>query len=158
MEIEYRRATGTKRFLICAIHAATEHGTAEFAKTLAAADPKNRGLYIFYGPRVTSTEFHERTFDQVVKSYDIVVSIHGMLNTTVPVFVGGRNRRLVHAFRMMFGDNRPPRRLAGCSPDNVVNRGIQDGIQLELAPLSLQPKTPLNAWLLQSINALLLQH
>jgi phage replication-related protein YjqB (UPF0714/DUF867 family) len=156
MEIEYKRATGPKRFLICAIHAATEPGTAEVATAIADADPKHRGLYIFQGPRVTSTEFSERLFDQVVKSYDIVVSIHGMLNTSVPVFVGGRNPHLVSALRSLFHRGQhPPRRLAGRCPENIVNRGRQGGLQLEVSPPTLHPQSPLRAWIIHCVDKVL---
>jgi phage replication-related protein YjqB (UPF0714/DUF867 family) len=157
MDIEYKRATGPRRFLICAIHAATEPGTAAFATSLAAADPIHRGLYIFHGPRVTSTEFRERLFDQIVKSYDVVVSIHGMLNTRVPVFVGGRNRTLVQKLRRHLGiPEAPPTHLSGCNPNNIVNRGMSGrGLQLELAPPALYKESPLCAWLILSTHRVL---
>jgi phage replication-related protein YjqB (UPF0714/DUF867 family) len=156
MEIEYKRATGPKRFLICAIHAATEPGTAAVATAIANADPTHRGLYIFHGPRVTSTEFSERLFDQVVKSYDVVVSIHGMLNTSVPVFVGGRNHQLVSALRSLFHRGRQtPRRIAGRCPDNIVNHGRQGGLQLEFSPPILHPQSPLRAWIIHCVDTVL---
>jgi phage replication-related protein YjqB (UPF0714/DUF867 family) len=156
MEIEYKRATGAKRFLICAIHAATEPGTAAFATALAAADPKNRGLYIFHGPRVTSTEFSERIFDRVVKSYDFVVSIHGMLSTSVPVYVGGRNTRLVSTLRSIFHRGRQtPRRLAGRCPENIVNHGRYGGLQLELSPTVADTQSPLRTWVIHCVDKVL---
>ena len=156
MEIEYKRATGAKRFLICAIHADTEPGTAAFATALAAADPTNRGLYIFHGPRVTSTEFSERIFDRVVKSYDVVVSIHGMLSTSVPIYVGGRNTRLVSALRDIFHrGQQTPRRIAGRHPENIVNHGRYGGLQLELSPPVAYTQSPYHTLAIHCVNKVL---
>jgi phage replication-related protein YjqB (UPF0714/DUF867 family) len=128
-------------YLICAIHAGVEHGTAAIARAIHAMDPTTTGLFIDWDPvHVTSTAYFHPVFDTVVRHYNSVVSIHGMDGYGRQVFVGGRNLPLVRSIRGALGAHTPPpAHLAGTHPLNVANRGASGvGVQVEIDVSILQ--------------------
>jgi phage replication-related protein YjqB (UPF0714/DUF867 family) len=144
-------------FLICAIHGGIENGTAELAADLHALAPDRAGLFLDMRPQhVTSRVYADPLFSGIVGKYTRVISIHGMRGTALPpVFVGGGDEPLARHIRTALGEpaNRaPPRHLAGVHPQNVANRGVRPGIQLEFAPAFVLPTSPLHDWIVQRIG------
>ena len=128
-------------YLICAIHAGVEHGTASLAHSMHALDSATTGLFIDWNPKhVTSTVYFHPVFDTVVRHYNSVISIHGMTGYGQPVYVGGRDRTMVHALRKALNaPTSPPAHLAGTHPLNVANRGFSGaGVQIEIDTTQLR--------------------
>jgi phage replication-related protein YjqB (UPF0714/DUF867 family) len=146
-------------FLICAIHAGVEDGTAELAAALHALAPDRAGLFLDTRPRhVTSRRYADTLFDSVVGQYGRVISFHGMLDGSVPVYVGGGDTALARRIRVALGEPArrvPPRHLAGVHPQNVANRGQYPGIQLEFAADYRSPASPLHGWIVRRLAATL---
>jgi phage replication-related protein YjqB (UPF0714/DUF867 family) len=153
MIVDYIPASVETDVLICAIHASVEPGTAEVARAIHTHCRGSVGLYICYGDRhITSHQFNEPLFNTVVGQYRRVISIHGMDAITPIVWVGGRDTHLVQQLRtaMGLGIQHPPKHLRGIHPTNVVNRGSSHkGVQLEIAWIHLNPKSPLRDWVAQ---------
>lgn len=145
--------------LICAIHAGVEDGTAELAAAIHALAPDSAGLFLDTRRRhITSRRYADPLFDRIVSRYDRVVSIHGMRDGTVPVYVGGGDTALARRIRTALGEPAgrvPPRHLAGIHPDNVANRAARPGIQLEFAADYRSPYSPLRAWIASRIASVL---
>jgi phage replication-related protein YjqB (UPF0714/DUF867 family) len=153
----YIPARRRPEFLICAIHAGVEGGTAELAADLHALAPDRAGLFLDARPRhVTSRVYADPLFNSIVGRYTRVISIHGMRGTALPpVFVGGGDETLARRIRTALGepaDRIPPRHLAGVHPRNVANRGVRPGIQLEFAPAFVTPTSPLHEWIVRRIG------
>jgi phage replication-related protein YjqB (UPF0714/DUF867 family) len=146
-------------FLICAIHAGVEDGTAELAADLHALIPDHAGLFLDVNRRhITSRQYADPLFNSIVGQYGRVISFHGMLDSTVPVYVGGGDAALARRIRVALGEparRSPPRHLAGIHPENVANRGRNTGIQLELAADYRSPMSPLHDWIVRRIRACL---
>jgi phage replication-related protein YjqB (UPF0714/DUF867 family) len=139
---EYKPPTSERfDYLICAIHAGVEHGTADVARAIHAANPDTTGLFIDWNPtHVTSTVYFHPVFDTVVRHYNSVISIHGMNGYGHQVFVGGRDHAVVSSLRQQLGAHKaPPAHLAGTHPLNVANRGYSGaGVQIEIDVIRLR--------------------
>lgn len=155
----YIPARKKPEFLICAIHAGVEDGTAELAAAIHAHAPDRAGLFLDTRPRhITSRLYADALFDSVVGDYRRVVSVHGMHDMTVPVYIGGGAAALARRIRAALGEpvgRAPPQHLAGVHPDNVVNRGTQPGVQVELAADYRSPHSPLRDWIARRITTAL---
>ena len=134
---EYKPPTSERfNYLICAIHAGVEHGTADVARHIHGIDPVTTGLFIDWNSiHVTSTAYFHPVFDTVVRHYNSVISIHGMApGQGATMFVGGRDHATVRYLRQQLGaPTHPPTHLAGTHPLNVANRGASGaGVQIEI--------------------------
>jgi phage replication-related protein YjqB (UPF0714/DUF867 family) len=161
MIVDYIPAAVSPDVLICAIHASVEPGTGDIARAIHSYCQGKAGVYICYGtPHVTSHLFGEPLFNTIVSQYNRVISIHGMATTTPIAWIGGRDKQLVRRLQtaMGLGIQHPPTHLRGVHPHNVVNRGASHkGVQVEIAWIHLNPKSPLRAWIAQKIAHTLLR-
>lgn len=156
----YLPARRKPEFLICAIHAGVEDGTAELAAAIHALAPDRAGLFLDTHRRhITSRRYADPLFNGIVAQYDRVISVHGMRDSgPVSVYVGGGDTGLARRVRAALGEpvgRTPPRHLAGVHPDNVANRGIRRGLQLEFASDYRSPMSPLHAWIVRRIGRVL---
>ena len=121
-----------------------EAGTSELVR--AIADDKY-SFYSFEGTKrknngdlhITSEFFDEKQSDEIVKSSDNIIAIHGCTGYSDKILIGGLdiiNRALLAESLEKAGfkiDNTPPPELSGSKPNNICNRGkSKKGIQLEL--------------------------
>lgn len=148
--------------LVIAIHAGYEIGTADVARRIHAACPRNVGLYVHWCPNhITSAEFHEPLFDTVVRHYKTVISIHGMQSTAQIAHIGGRDRSHVKRLRAALGlpmTREPPRHLRGTQLTNVVNRAAgAAGVQVEISYPLLFRDCPLRNWIADQIATALIR-
>lgn len=132
---------------IVAIHGGKiEKGTTELAYALASHN--NYNYYSFLGLKstnnfslhVSSDKFAETYALEIVSKSKRTLSIHGCAGAEEFTYIGGRDTKLADRIKeslTKYGftikkDN--PKDLAGISPDNIVNRNIDErGVQLEIS-------------------------
>jgi len=147
-----RRATSS--FAIVAPHGGgIEPGTSEIANAVAESDLSagtNFSFYTFEGIKsegnkdlhITSTNFDEPICISLIKTAEIIITIHGEHSDEdgEGVFVGGLNKRLgqrigaaLKAAGITVGTHKNPK-LQGLEANNLCNRGQKKaGVQLELS-------------------------
>lgn len=121
-----------------------EPGTSKLARAIAGVD---HNLYCFEGLRrrphrdlhITSIRFDEPRGLRVVKSAQLVVSLHGLRGDKQYVAVGGRHRQLRELISSHLINSDFDARIilvgphAGLEASNICNKGLPDaGVQLEL--------------------------
>lgn len=132
---------------VVAIHGGKiEKGTTELAYALASHN--NYNYYSFLGLKstnnfslhVSSDKFAETYALEMVSKSKETLSIHGCEGAEEFTYIGGRDTELANKIKeslTKYGftvkkDN--PKDLAGISPDNIVNRNINErGVQLEIS-------------------------
>ena len=136
---------GSTTVIVAPHGGAIEPGTSEVAKEVAKND---LSLAIFEGIKrkgnkhlhITSTNFDEPRFVELVQVSDTVVSIHGEGSDELSVFLGGRDVELRaklksvlewHGYSVKTHENPD---LHGLNEANICNRGRHGvGVQLELS-------------------------
>lgn len=131
---------------VVAIHGGKiEKGTTELAYALASHN--NYNYYSFLGLKSTdnfalhvpSDKFGESVALQMVSNSKSTLSIHGCTGSTEFTYIGGRDTELANRIKESltkhgFTVKDTPKDLAGISPDNIVNRDIDErGVQIEIS-------------------------
>jgi len=132
---------------VLAIHGGKiEKGTTELAYALASHN--NYNYYSFLGLKstdnfslhVSSDKFAETYALEMVSRSKVALSIHGCYGTEEFTYIGGRDTELADRMKeslIKYGftvKKDTPKDLAGISPDNIVNRNIDErGVQLEIS-------------------------
>ena len=131
---------------VVAIHGGKiEKGTTELAYALASHN--NYNYYSFLGLKSTdnfslhvpSDKFAETYALEMISKSKRTLSIHGCGGSEEFTYVGGRDTELANRIKESltkhgFTVKDTPKDLAGISPDNIVNRGIDErGVQLEIS-------------------------
>lgn len=134
----------TDQLLIMAIHGGgIETGTSEIATAIANPD---WSLYIFSGDKrsgnrrlhITSTRFDEPIALKMARRSQHIVSIHGFTDERPIIYLGGRNLLLKNKVEQSiqsahFHVVKAPPHLSGKNPRNIMNQGLEGGLQLELS-------------------------
>ena len=147
-----RRATSS--FAIVAPHGGgIEPGTSELADAVAEPDVSagtTLSFYAFEGIKsddnkdlhITATHFDEPTCLSLIKTAQVVITIHGEHSDEdgEGVFVGGKDKRLGQRLGKALKDagfdvgKHKSSKLQGLEPENLCNRGkTKAGVQLELS-------------------------
>lgn len=115
-------------------HAISDRGNYDFFSFNGLKKKDNHSLH------VTSTHYDEPTLEKELKNKQYSISVHGAMgDKTHAVYVGGANESLInhsiHQLKKQGIDARKaPKRLAGKSSKNIVNRNkTHQGVQLELS-------------------------
>jgi phage replication-related protein YjqB (UPF0714/DUF867 family) len=132
--------------IVIAVHGGgIEAGTSEIADAIAADD---LSFYTFQGIRsrsnrdlhITSHRFDKPQCNALVSNAPGVISIHGEESKRQVVFLGGKDRGMLDAFReslMASGfevETHKKKHLQGLDPRNICNRAKNGwGVQLELS-------------------------
>lgn len=131
---------------VVAIHGGKiEKGTTELAYALASHN--NYNYYSFLGLKSTdnfalhvpSDKFGESVALKMVSNSKSTLSIHGCTGSKEFTYIGGRDTKLANRIKESltkhgFTVKDTPKDLAGISPDNIVNRDIDErGVQLEIS-------------------------
>lgn len=139
--------------LIAAPHGGKiEPGTSEVVKAVAELGPW--AWYSFEGRlpsrnwrrlHVTSSSFDEPRFSELVSQTSFVVSLHGMKGNRRKILLGGRSAAGRSVFKRHLDAALEPWNvktteadgsnvgIGGLARDNLVNRGRNDGVQLEIS-------------------------
>ena len=129
---------------VLAIHGGNiEPGTDAIARAIAGGQ---LNLYIFramkpsgsWDMHVTSTHFDDPRAVKMVSGSVYAVSIHGEgASGEDEVCLGGANAtlrdRLAERLQGLFRVQNPCQAFPGVSPENIVNRAVKQGVQLELS-------------------------
>lgn len=140
------KETGRDDILILAPHGGTiENGTSAIAERIAS---NNHNLYIFEGIEqensfselhVTSTGFDETRCLALVARMDTVIAIHGCLEKTEVIYLGGRDEKLKISLAEAFNKNGIRAETQGHAypaqkEENICNRGKRNrGVQIEFS-------------------------
>ncbi|SFG09671.1 Phage-related replication protein YjqB, UPF0714/DUF867 family [Desulfotomaculum arcticum] len=131
---------------VVAIHGGKiEKGTTELAYALASHN--NYNYYSFLGLKSTdnfalhvpSDKFAETYALEMVSKSKRTLSIHGCTGSKEFTYIGGRDTELANRIKESltkhgFTVKDTPKDLAGISPDNIVNRDIDErGVQIEIS-------------------------
>jgi len=131
---------------VVAIHGGKiEKGTTELAYALASHN--NYNYYSFLGLKssdnfalhVSSEKFSESVALQMVSESKRTLSIHGCTGSEEFTYIGGRDAELANRIKESltkhgFIVKDAPEDLSGISPDNIVNRDIDErGVQIEIS-------------------------
>ncbi|TEB06182.1 hypothetical protein Psch_03226 [Pelotomaculum schinkii] len=131
---------------VVAIHGGKiEKGTTELAYALASHN--NYNYYSFQGLKSTdnfalhvpSDKFAETYALEMVSKSKRTLSIHGCDGAEEFTYIGGRDTELANRIKESltkhgFTVKDTPKDLAGISPDNIVNRDIDErGVQIEIS-------------------------
>lgn len=131
---------------VVAIHGGKiEKGTTELAYALASHN--NYNYYSFLGLKstdnyslhVSSEKFSESVALQMVSESKRTLSIHGCDGKEEFTYIGGRDTELANRIKESltkhgFSVKDTPKDLAGKSPDNIVNRDLDErGVQIEIS-------------------------
>lgn len=145
-DYEIRSRKGISRIAVITPHGGgIEPGTAEIADAIAGNE---HTFYAFKGSKasgnmdlhITSTKFDEPRAVRMVKTADIVLTIHGCQETEEIVYLGGLNYDLTERIKTNLARagfrtaKSPVQELKGTNPDNICNRGRTGrGVQLEIS-------------------------
>lgn len=145
--VDYRiRISPTRhRIAVIAPHGGgIEPGTSEVAQAIAGG---TLSLYCFEGLKrtwnnllhITSTRFDEPRCQELIRTTEIVVAVHGCEDEVAKVYVGGLHSQLraqiiVALAEAGFNVADDDTHHGGANPRNICNRGLaQRGVQLELS-------------------------
>lgn len=131
---------------VVAIHGGKiEKGTTEIAYALASHN--NYNYYSFLGLKSTdnfalhvpSDKFGESVALKMISGSKSTLSLHGCTGAKEFTYIGGRDTELANKLKESLTEHGftvkdAPKELAGVSPDNIVNKDIDErGVQIEIS-------------------------
>ena len=146
--IDYKIETNAtdSNVIVIAIHGGKiEKGTTELAHALSSHN--NYNYYSYLGLKskgnlklhITSTKFDEPTALEMVSKSKTTLSIHGSSGSKYFTYIGGLDTELGKKIKESltkygFTVLDAPNNLAGISPNNIVNKNMNEmGVQLEIS-------------------------